>query len=144
MPDQGTILYSASAMAIGDRAILIEGPSGIGKSELCLMLFDRGAHVISDDQTELTISGNQVLAASAPNIAGQLEIRNLGIMNLGYVINIPVALIVTLSQNAPRFIDEARHISILGIEMPQVMLTPHEYSLPIKVEWALRRFGLPI
>ena len=38
-----------SAVAIGDRAILIGGRSGQGKSDLALRLIDRGALLISDD-----------------------------------------------------------------------------------------------
>ncbi|MBA3881078.1 MAG: aldolase, partial [Sphingobium sp.] len=40
-----------SCVAIGDRAVLIEGRSGAGKSDLALRLIDRGARLVSDDYT---------------------------------------------------------------------------------------------
>src|SRR3546814_9666093 len=44
----------ASCVAIGGRAVLIEGPSGSGKSDLALRLIDRGAKLVADDYTILT------------------------------------------------------------------------------------------
>jgi ABC-type lipoprotein export system ATPase subunit len=41
----------ASCVAIAGRAVLIEGPSGSGKSDLALRLIDRGATLVSDDST---------------------------------------------------------------------------------------------
>ena len=41
----------ASCVAIGGRAVLIEGVSGSGKSDLALGLIDRGAQLVSDDYT---------------------------------------------------------------------------------------------
>ena len=39
----------ASCVAIDGRAVLIEGRSGEGKSDLALRLIDRGAALVSDD-----------------------------------------------------------------------------------------------
>ena len=36
----------ATTVAIGGRAVLIEGPSGSGKSDLALRLIDRGARLV--------------------------------------------------------------------------------------------------
>ena len=41
----------ASCVAIDGRALLIEGASGDGKSDLALRLIDRGATLVSDDYT---------------------------------------------------------------------------------------------
>jgi serine kinase of HPr protein (carbohydrate metabolism regulator) len=50
-----TILSSemlhATSVAIDGHVVLIQGVSGIGKSDLALRLIDRGAVLISDDRT---------------------------------------------------------------------------------------------
>lgn len=144
MAQDNSIVYSASAVSIGGRAVLIEGPSGIGKSELCLTLCDRGAKLVSDDQVLISKTCGSISANPAPNIAGQIEIRNLGIINMEFVQNIPVALIIELSQNAPRFVENARTDHMLGIKVPHIQLTAYSTALAIKVEWALQQYGHPM
>ena len=41
----------ASSVSIDGRAVLIEGMSGSGKSDLAMRLIDRGATLVSDDYT---------------------------------------------------------------------------------------------
>lgn len=47
------IPHQATCIAIGGRALLIEGPPGSGKSSLALSLIDRGAMLIGDDSVLL-------------------------------------------------------------------------------------------
>ena len=53
--------HQATAVEIGGRALLIEGPPGSGKSSLALALIDRGARLIGDDSVMLEVSGRQLL-----------------------------------------------------------------------------------
>ena len=39
----------ATCVTLGDRGMLITGPSGIGKSDLALRLIDGGAKLVADD-----------------------------------------------------------------------------------------------
>ena len=74
-------LLQASAVAIGGRGLLLEGPPGSGKSSLALALIDRGARLIGDDGLRLVRRGKDVMAEPPPNIAGKLEIRGVGIFD---------------------------------------------------------------
>ena len=127
----------ASTVAIGGRAVLIEGPSGSGKSDLALRLIDRGAVLVSDDYTVLTASGDILLAGAPANIAGRMEIRGVGIVPITHVEQAPVALLVSLSGRVER-LPEAESRWFEGVPIPAISLDPREASAPIKVEFALK------
>ena len=127
----------ATAVAIGGVAVLIEGPSGSGKSDLALRLIDRGAVLISDDQTLLIRAGSRLLARPPQTIAGKLEIRGVGILSMPHVADIPVAMLVRLQDQVQRMPDR-RIRRIAGIDVPEVAIEPFHSSAPIKIELALR------
>lgn len=131
----------ASCVAIDGRAVLIEGRSGEGKSDLALRLIDRGAQLVSDDYTICTrIAG--VLHGSAPaNIAGRIEVRGIGIVEMPHVDRTPIALIVTILDVPPRLPEAPRTRRIAGVAVPEVELPALEPSAPIKVELALRHLA---
>ena len=135
-------LHQASCVAIGGRAVLIQGPSGSGKSSLALALIDRGAQLIADDGTALVAAGGELIAGPPPRLAGSLEIRNVGIVSLPVARPCPVALVLSLDPAAPRFIDEAERVEIMGISVPALSLWPGSHCLALRAEWALRVHGL--
>ena len=65
------------------------GPSGSGKSDLALRLLDRGFTLVSDDQTIVSRDGDRLIASAPPNIAGKLEIRGIGIVDMDTVDDVP-------------------------------------------------------
>jgi len=133
----------ASCVALGGRALLIMGPSGAGKSDLTLRLIDRGARLVSDDYTVLTVSGGRLHASPPPTIAGLLEIRHIGIIQMAYETNVPVALIIGLGDRPERMPERPASMNVMGIALPRVALAGLEPSAPIKAEYALACFGLP-
>ena len=64
------ILRQSTSVAIGRRAVLIEGPPGAGKSSLALALIDRGATLIGDDGVALEEREGTLWALPAPATAG--------------------------------------------------------------------------
>lgn len=135
-------LYHASCVALAGRAVLIEGPPGSGKSTLALALIDRGAVLVGDDGIALARRGDRLRASPPPNIAGLVEVRNLGIFPFPVVADVPVALVLRLDPLAPRFIDAAESVRIAEVPLPLVRLWPDSPIAAIKAELALQRYGL--
>lgn len=134
------MLLHASCIAMGDRALLITGSSGAGKSDLALRLIDRGAVLVSDDQVSVTVIGGVLLAEAPPLIAGKIEVRGLGIVAMPHQGPIPIGLIIDLSCPVQRMPDPMMR-DIGGVALPVLALDPFESSAPIKAELALLKFG---
>ncbi len=132
----------ASTVAADGRAVVIMGPSGAGKSDLALRLLDRGFTLVSDDQTVLKRTGDRLVASAPANIAGKLEIRGIGIVDMETVTNMPVALLVDLTREIMRLPDENRQRPILGVSIPLISIDAMTASAPSKVALALDRMGL--
>ena len=134
----------ASTVALEGRAVLISGPSGSGKSDLALRLIDRGFQLVSDDQTLVRRDGDRLVASAPQNIAGKIEVRGIGILEVQYVSDVPVVLLVELTSDIQRMPDDARERPILGIPLPLVSIDATTASAAAKVALALDRLGLEI
>lgn len=132
----------ASSVLIDGRVVLIAGRSGRGKSDLALRLIDRGALLVADDYTRLEARDGTLFASPPAKIAGKLEVRGVGIVDLAFLAKGPVALLIDLDGTVERMPDDPIATTALeGISVPTVALSAFEASAPIKVETALRRHG---
>ena len=132
----------ASCVAIAGRGVLIAGRSGAGKSDLALRLIDRGATLVCDDYTVVRRSDERLLASAPDTIAGKLEVRGIGILDVPCVGETEVALILTLDDPPQRMPEEDMVRTIAGIAIPLIALDACEPSAPIKAELALLHHGL--
>jgi len=132
----------ASTVASKGRAVLITGPSGSGKSDLALRLIDRGFVLVSDDQTLVKRDGARLTASAPATIAGKMEVRGIGILDMEHVDEVPIALVVELASEVQRLPEDNRERLMLGIGLPLVSLDAREASAPTKVAVALDRMGL--
>lgn len=127
----------ASCVAIGGHAVLIEGRSGTGKSDLALRLIDRGAVLVSDDYTILTRRDGTLTATPPANIAGKMEVRGLGLIEVDHATDVPVALVVVADTDPVRMPEDDARRAIAGVMLPELRLSLLEPSAPVKVERAL-------
>jgi HPr kinase/phosphorylase len=115
--------------------VLIEGASGIGKSECALDLIARGHRLISDDVVEVRRIGTDRLSGTAPELLREhLEIRGLGIINIRDLFgvsaisaskNIDLSIMLERWDEASevdRLGIDAQAIEILGVGVPQVLI----------------------
>jgi len=134
----------ATTVAINGRAVMIGGPSGVGKSDLALRLVDRGAQLVSDDYTMTRRIGERLLASPPVTIEGKIEVRGIGIVDMDFVRDIPVALMIELHDTVDRMPLPPMTRMIAGVAIPLMKLVPREASTPVKLEYMLRLFGLKV
>ncbi|MBO6608898.1 serine kinase [Altererythrobacter sp.] len=134
-------LIGVSAVAIDGRALLIEGGPGSGKSTLALTLIDRGARLIGDDGVRWEYSSGMILLSSPPNIAGKIEIRGVGIVELD-VTSAPLSLILTFASETPRLPEAVDTRDWDGVPVPCLPLLKNDPMQALRAEWALRIHGL--
>ncbi len=136
-----TVTLHASTVAIDGQAVMIEGRSGAGKSDLALRLIDRGAMLVSDDYTIVSVRDGRLWATAPATIAGRIEVRGIGIVDLPAAPPTPVALIVRLGTDVPRLPDPHTRL-IEEVAIAEIVLEPFHASTPVRIELALRK-GLP-
>ena len=142
MSDSVSEHVHASTVAIDGRAVLITGPSGSGKSDLALRLIDRGFILVGDDQTIVRRDGDRLVASAPARIAGKLEVRGIGIIEMETASDLPVALLVELTSEIERLPEDNHRSAILGVSLPLVSIDAQAASAPAKVALALDRIGL--
>ncbi len=132
----------ASAVLVGERAILIRGPSGSGKSRLAfdlLMAARAGqiapARLVGDDRVYVWQHGDELMVHPAPALAGLIEIRGLGVRRCDYAAEARIALVVDLdAADAHRLPPpDSLQIQIKGISLPRIPVKRGFSALPLVV-----------
>ena len=130
----------ASAVLVGDRAVLIRGPSGSGKSRLAFDLILAGrsgqippAVLVGDDRVHLDAANGQLVVRPARELAGLIEIRGLGIRCCDFAAEAVVAVVVDLqAADAERLpAPAALRTQIYGIELPRIPAGVGYPALPL-------------
>lgn len=124
----------------GWRAALIEGPAGVGKSDLTLRLIDAGFRLVSDDRTLLWRSGGRLFGKAPLPIAGLVEARGLGIVIESYLPLAHVVLSVRCEPPRDR-LPEPESVGLCGGQIPLLRLDPLQGSAPAKLRRALTSLG---
>ena len=132
----------ASAVLVGDRAVLIRGPSGSGKSRLAFDLILAGragqipaATLVGDDRVYLQVIQGRLAVRPAPELAGLIEIRGLGIRRVDFAEQADVSLVVDLSAAEAERVPApgALFTSINGVIIPRIPVDPAFQPLPLVV-----------
>lgn len=139
-PDE---IVHATCVAIRGRGVLLAGRPGAGKSDLALRLMDRGAALVSDDYTELRIRAGRLLARAPPRIAGKMEVRGIGVIECVAAADVPICLFADLDR-VPERLPSAQTMRVAGLDIPAIAIAALEPSAPLKLEYALHCFGLPL
>jgi serine kinase of HPr protein (carbohydrate metabolism regulator) len=121
------------------RGVLLQGPSGSGKSDLALRAVAQGWKLVADDRTLVWRSGGRLYARGVERLSGLIEARHLGVLSAPSVAFCEAALVVTcepVGQPLER-IPEPDHCTLAGVELPRLRLQPLEPSALAKLQLAL-------
>ena len=146
-------------MEVMGLGVLLTGPSGVGKSELALELLSRGHRLVADDAPEFRRTGPDTIHGSCPPmLADFIEVRGLGILNVRAMYGNNAVMthkrlhfiirLQSLTENGnvsafDRLDTTQRHRSLLGIDIPEVILpVAPGRDLAVIIEAAVRNHVL--
>ena len=112
----------------GWRGVLIQGPSGVGKSDLALRLIGQGWRLVADDWTHLWTSDDALYGAAPETITGRIEVRGLGIVVAPIRPLARIVLAVQCTHEAIERLPEPAAWAWSGVEIPQLRLDPRPAS----------------
>jgi RNase adaptor protein for sRNA GlmZ degradation len=131
----------ATAVALGDRGLLLLGPSGAGKSDLALRLVAAGWRLVADDRVVLAVQAGQLLASAPAPLVGLLEVRGVGIVPQATA-PAPMLLALDLAM-VPDRLPEPELREFAGVSLPVLGFDPFGASAPERAARALATWGLP-
>jgi len=147
----------ANCIAFGSFGVLLRGEPGSGKSSLSLRLIDSEgfglgeramrARLVADDQVIIQNKSSKLYASPPQAIAGKLEVRGLGIVNIKYRKSVELKLVMDLQEakSISRLPDPAdMQIEIQGVTLPRLLLDASQPDAPAKLRTAvahLRKHG---
>jgi hypothetical protein len=140
-------LVHGTCVALGSRAALLRGGSGAGKSDLALRFTTLPTEdgyiplLVADDQVWIERRADGQLVATAPDaIAGKLEVRGLGIVDVPFLAKARLVLACDLvgAKGVPRISPAPWEQTVIaGVSVPVIKLDPFEASAPVKLKLAL-------
>ena len=142
----------ATLVEVFGIGVLIQGDSGVGKSETALALIERSHRLVADDVVEIRrVSGNILLGTGAQVVSHHMEIRGLGIINITHLYGVgairdrkQAQLVCQLEnwdphKNYDRIGAEENTIEILGVHVPLVVIPIKPgRNIPVIIETAAR------
>jgi HPr kinase/phosphorylase len=132
--------------------VLIQGESGVGKSESALELVERGHSLIADDAVVVKCMNGNILMGHPTNkiIGHHMEIRGLGIIDISQIFGIiaikekkQIEIVVQLeewdsSKNYDRIGEKSETTNILGVIVPLIRIPVRPgRNIPIIIETAV-------
>ena len=123
-------------MRINDYGVLLQGPAGIGKSELALGLIDRGQQLVCDDAPVFVREHDKIIGHCPESLEGLLHVRHLGILSItklfgekAVVANTSLDLTINLQPDMKIDVKikdllqlNVELCKILGVDVPQVLM----------------------
>ena len=94
--------------------VLIEGPSGSGKSALALQLIAFGARLVADDRTRIVARDGWPWLRAPERLAGVIEARGVGLIRVPCAAAAPLRLIVDMGEAETARLPEPVTRTVLG------------------------------
>lgn len=128
----------ATSVDLKGKGVLILGKSGMGKSSLALQLIDRGATLVSDDQTLVSYEDKKILMSPPELLKGMMEVRELGLCTFPFHSPSPLALCVEISEkDEMERLPDSHFKEYYGVPVPLLKLKKDDPLGPMKIELKL-------
>ena len=127
------------------RGALIEGPSGIGKSDLALRALGHGFRLVADDRVVAFASGGRLYGKAPGALAGLIEVRGLGVVTAQAPLPFCEIAVILRCVGGPEAVErlpEPRTETLAGIALPAFDLWPREPSAPVKIGQIMQSLGV--
>lgn len=121
-------ILHATTVALKDRALLIVGPSGSGKSGLALQLMALGAALVADDRTLVRKADTSLWAQAPESLPLLIEARGIGLLRVPALAPATqLALAVDMGSTETERLPPVRQYSVMGEALPLVFhsAAPH-------------------
>jgi serine kinase of HPr protein (carbohydrate metabolism regulator) len=127
------------------RGALIEGASGVGKSDLALRALEQGFRLVADDRVVTFAAGGRLYGRAPESLSGLIEIRGLGVAAAPAISFAEIALIIrcVVGPEGVERLPEPRFEPILGVDVPVFDLWPREPAAPLKIRRMMQSLGVP-
>lgn len=128
------------------RGALIEGPSGIGKSDLALRALDAGFRLVADDRVVMFAAAGRLYGKAPETLAGLIEVRGLGVIDAAALPFCQVALVIRCVEDpaAVERLPDPRSETIKGVSVPVFDLWPREPAAPAKIGHMMQSLGVAL
>ncbi|WP_297515856.1 HPr kinase/phosphorylase [uncultured Caulobacter sp.] len=128
------------------RGALIEGPSGVGKSDLALRALDAGFRLVADDRVATFVAGDRLYGKAPQSLADLIEVRGLGVVAAAALplCEIVLAVRCVAGPEAVERLPEPRVARIMGLSVPVFDLWPREPAAPAKIRRMMQSLGVAL
>ena len=129
------ITRSGVMMEVYGEGVLLQGESGVGKSEVAIELIKRGHRLIADDAVEIKETNHGTLEATAPELIRRyMELRGIGVIDVSHLYGMgaiklkqQIDLVIKLevwddTAVYDRLGLESAHTEILGVQVPAITI----------------------
>ena len=121
------------------RGVLVQGPSGSGKSDLALRALDLGFRLVSDDRTLVWSSDGAAFGRAPETLAGLLEVRGVGVLRVPALAFCRIDLAVL--SGTPERLPDLEVVVLAGAPVRRLALQLTDTAAPHRIREALCRLG---
>ncbi len=132
-------LLHANSITFENKGLLLLGPSGSGKSDLCIRLIDKGWTLISDDYSNVWVKAGEMWAKPHENTSGKIEVRGLGIVDVPFCPKTQIMGLIYLVESSKEVerMPEIPLKLLMNVTLPYLNLYAFEDSTPLKIKYFL-------
>ena len=125
------------------RGVLIEGPSGSGKSDLALRAMDEGFRMVADDRVLVWASGGRNFGRAPDTLHALMETRGAGVLPVAALPFCPIVLAVRCegSPEAVERMPAGETLDLPAGPVPIRSLWPFDRAAPAKLHRLIEHLG---